>query len=62
MTVLEMELEAENQKLKAALQKIYDTNWMWEGGGSQTRILCTYGKIAADALGLPHDLSKGWPK
>lgn len=55
-----MDLEIENEKLKAALKKIYDTNWMWEGGGSKSsRILCTYGKIAADALGLPHDLSEG---
>lgn len=53
------DFETENQKLKAALQKIYETNWMWEGNA---RILCTYGKIAADALGLPHDLSKGGPK
>lgn len=70
-----VELSKENERLRAALTapdkggpdhraaliRISDLDWAWEGGGSKVRHRGPCGKIAAKALGIPDELPLGWP-
>lgn len=54
-------LRTQVETLKKALHYIAEVDWRWEGGGSDVRLRGNYSKVAAHALGLPANLSPGWP-
>lgn len=54
-------LEARVKVLEGVLIEIADRDWRWAGGGSDTRIRGSYGRMAARTLGVPVKLPPGWP-